>query len=687
MTSREPIDSTSSVSPMKRVDTTTIAPPFPIAPDEAGAGPIRLVPERDVVLLDGGGIATSREPWLRLEMARGVPANRWVELIYEASLVDPLARPLLRCLTTHDVKEEILPGPLFGRGVWLGKIPAKTKAIWISPTDRPGPFAFRVVGLREISFSERVVRGWRPRYTLLAIGYSLAGRLVLAELHFRRTLMSTPLGSYRSWRESRRREPDWGGLDALPAAAAQGPHIRVVLPESDSAAVARWLSRLRTQPWPHWSLAARADGSVAPQEGVIALESGASLLDCLADLEPRDLVVLARPDEEWAPEALAIAGAAALRDDSDLFYADEESAGQGATPHLKPDWSPILAQSIDLIGRAWFARVGWARAAIGELATAHLVGMQMRVSAGARVTHISRILLTVAGAPAAARRRAAAPPPARRGHPCASIVIPIRDRVDLLRPCLESLMHPGRESDFEVIIVDNDSRRPATRAYLAEIMLDARFRLLERPGSFNFSALCNDAAAEARAETLVFLNNDTLALSSDWLERLIAWTPLPSVGAVGAKLVFPDGTIQHAGVIMGVDGHANHFERSIAPDQTGYFQRIDVPHEISAVTGACLAVAKAKFDAIGGFDAQNLPVEFSDVDLCLRLTERGWTSMLDPSAVLIHHQAATRKASRNQECRYAREAAYFKARWRHRLRADPYFHPALSLDWHWAALA
>jgi GT2 family glycosyltransferase len=238
-----------------------------------------------------------------------------------------------------------------------------------------------------------------------------------------------------------------------------------------------------------------------------------------------------------------------------------------------------------------------------------------------------------------------------------------------------------------VIVVDNGSRQEATHAYFAEIARDARFRVLERPGPFNYSALCNDAAAEARADTLVFLNNDTRAQSPDWLERLIAWTPLPSVGAVGAKLIFPDGTIQHAGVIVGVDGHANHFERRNPPNKPGYFQRLDVPHEISAVTGACLAVAKGKFDAIGGFDAQNLPVEFSDIDLCLRLTERGWASLLEPSAVLIHEEAATRKASHAQERRYSREVAYFKARWRHRLRADPYFHAALSLDWHGAALA
>jgi GT2 family glycosyltransferase len=656
---------------------------LPYSPGETGADAVALVPERDVIGLDGARIATSKEPWLRLSIAGRVPANCWIELTYEASLLEPLARPLLRCLTADDVKEEILPGPLFGRAVWLGKIPPKTREIWISPTDRPGPFTFRVVGLREISLAERLARGWRPRHTFFALYFGLVGQSFRAERHFRRTLMSTPLESYQPWRETRRRPPNWRGLDALPAAAAQGPHIRVVLTEAaDGAAIARWLSRLRAQPWPRWSLAASFDERAAPEAGVVRLAPGATFGASLADLEPRDLVLLAQPEEEWAPEALAIAGAAALRDNSDLFYADEENEG-GVTPRLKPDWSPILAQSIDLIGRAWFARVGWAAAAMGELSSAELVARPMRVGADARVTHISRVLL--AGAPAAKFQSAVTSPSAPRARPSASIVIPTRDRVDLLRRCVESFV--GGESDFEVIIVDNGSRRQATHAYFAEIARDPRFRVLERPGPFNYSALCNDAAAEARADTLVFLNNDTRALSPGWLERLIAWTPLPSVGAVGAKLIFPDGTIQHAGVIVGVDGHANHFERRNASNKPGYFQRLDVPHEISAVTGACLAVAKGKFDAIGGFDAQNLPVEFSDIDLCLRLTERGWASLLEPSAVLIHEESATRRTTHAQERRYSREVSYFKARWRHRLRADPYFHAALSLDWHGAALA
>lgn len=228
--------------------------------------------------------------------------------------------------------------------------------------------------------------------------------------------------------------------------------------------------------------------------------------------------------------------------------------------------------------------------------------------------------------------------------------------------------------------------RPGVLAYLRALDRDPRFRVLERPGPFNFSRLCNAGAAEARAPTLVFLNNDIEAPASDWLDLLVGWAGLPTIGAVGAKLVYPDGRLQHAGVVLGIDGHVNHFERFRPPDDPGFFGRINFPHEISAVTGACLAVEKRKFDAVGGFDEVNLPVEFSDIDLCLRLAERGWTALIEPAALLVHREAASRKIWRSQEKRYAGQVAYFKERWRNRLRDDPYFHPALSLDWHTAAL-
>jgi GT2 family glycosyltransferase len=663
-----------------------MAPPSRFSPEAPVTDGIPLVPERDVVVGDDGGlIATSREPWLRLVLDGGASLDRWVELIYDASLLAPLARPLLRCLTPHGVKDEILPGPMFGRAIWLGMIPARTSAIWISPTDQPGPFRFHVVGLRGVRLAELARRGLRlrPGHTLLGLGLGLAGQSFLAERLFRRALMATPLKDYPRWRELRRRAPAWDGLDALPAEAAQGPHIRVILPHADATAIARWLDRLRAQPWPNWSLAAPFEREPTPGE-VFALAEGAPLRAALSDLEARDLVVLARPGESWADEALAIAGAAALRDDADLYYADEDGVGAGSPPRLKPDWSPLLAQSVDLVGRAWFARVGWARDGLGDRAPGEIFDLPIRGGPDFKATHIRRVLFTGAARQRAARL--ALRPPASSAPPSATVIIPTRDRVDLLRECCASLTRVPAGVDFEVVVVDNDSREASTRAYFAELERDTRFRVLARPGPFNFSALCNAAATEARTQTLVFLNNDAEAVSNCWLERLISWTLVPAIGAVGAKLLFPNKRLQHAGVIVGIDGHACHFEHNAAGDTLGYFGRLDVPHELSAVTGACLAVARAKFDAVGGFDAVNLPVEYCDIDLCLRLAERGWGALLEPAAVLIHHESATRKASLMQERRYAAQVAYFKSRWRRRLRQDPYFHPALSLDWHGPAL-
>ena len=600
----------------------------------------------------------------------------WIELIYDVGLTDVVTRPLLRCVMPDGSRDEILPGAMLGRAFWVGKIPATTTAILISPVTAPGPFAFRVVAARRLSVAQLAARGWRsrPKYVLLGLGNRLIGDSFLSERHFRRALHSTPIKSYPRWAEARRRPPEWDGFDALPPACATGPHIRVIAASSEPNFLAHLTAQLRAQPWPHWSLAAPASNAT---EGVLGFEKGARLADCLAGLGRRDLVLAMRPGEEWAPETLAAAGVAALRDISDVYYSDQELNIEGGL-RLKPDWSPILARSTDLIGRGWIARADWASEAIGARRATEIGDHPLPVDTDQpRATHLRRVLVR-----GAALRTSAEPVPPRpsatvtaKGEPCATIIIPTRDRVDLLRNCVQSLQRVEGRADFEMVVVDNGSEDTATLAYLDEIARDGRFRVLKRPGPFNFSALCNAGADQARADILVFLNNDTEAISAHWLERLIAWTVLPSIGAVGAKLLYPNGRLQHAGIVLGVDGHATHFERFRPPDEPGFFGRVNLPHEVSAVTGACLAVEKAKFDAVDGFDAANLPVEFSDIDLCLRLAERGWTALVEPAAVLIHHEAASRKVWRSQEQRYAGQVAYFKSRWRQRAPRRSLFPP------------
>ena len=182
------------------------------------------------------------------------------------------------------------------------------------------------------------------------------------------------------------------------------------------------------------------------------------------------------------------------------------------------------------------------------------------------------------------------------------------------------------------------------------------------------------------APFLVFLNDDVEALAPDWLGRLLAYAAEPGVGAVGAKLLYPDGRLQHGGVVLGLDGFAGHAQRVVEADDPGYLGALAWPREVAAVTGACLAVEARKFFEIGGFDEARLPIEYNDIDLCLRLSEAGYVSVFEPRARLMHRESASRGANRWLDARYAGEHAFFRERWATRLRDDPYFHPALSLD-------
>ena len=161
---------------------------------------------------------------------------------------------------------------------------------------------------------------------------------------------------------------------------------------------------------------------------------------------------------------------------------------------------------------------------------------------------------------------------------------------------------------------------------------------------------------------------------------MLQFAATADVGAVGAKLYYPDGRLQHGGVVLGLDGFAGHVQRAAAADDPGYLGMLAWPREVAAVTGACLAVEARKFFEVGGFDEARLPIEYNDIDLCLRLAERGYKSVFEPRAQLMHRESASRGGNPRLDSRYAAEHGYFRERWAHRLRDDPYFHPALSLD-------
>ncbi|SDN61047.1 Glycosyltransferase, GT2 family [Methylobacterium phyllostachyos] len=265
-------------------------------------------------------------------------------------------------------------------------------------------------------------------------------------------------------------------------------------------------------------------------------------------------------------------------------------------------------------------------------------------------------------------------------RPLASLIVPTRDRLDLLRPCLDSLRSCTDWPNLEVLVCDNDSREPETLAYLRALEGEGRGHVVPCPGPFNFAAMNNAAAARARGRLLVFVNNDVEAFRPDWLMLMAREALRPGVGAVGAKLLDGEGRIQHGGIVLGTGGLVTHGHRHFPGDAAGYGAALRATHAVSAVTAACLMVEAEKFRTVGGFDAEAFPVDFNDVDLCLRLNAAGYRTLLVPAAVLHHREAASRRWTPEARTRHAREVAALKERWGPLLAQDPHYHPGFDPD-------
>ncbi len=264
--------------------------------------------------------------------------------------------------------------------------------------------------------------------------------------------------------------------------------------------------------------------------------------------------------------------------------------------------------------------------------------------------------------------------------PLVSIIVPTRDAHALIRTCVESLMQKTSYARFEVLVVDNQSADPAVLAYFNELAARPAVRVLRYDRPFNYSAINNFAAREARGEMLCLLNNDTEVISPDWLEEMAGHLVQPGVGVVGAKLLFPDGRVQHAGDAVGPRGCADHMHFRIDRSAPGYCGRAALAHEVSAVTGACLLTWKHLYEQCGGLNERSLAVAFNDVDYCLRVQEAGERVIFTAHAELFHHQSATRgsDASLRRWLRTRSEVKYLRRSWRERLRHDPYYNPNLS---------
>ena len=264
--------------------------------------------------------------------------------------------------------------------------------------------------------------------------------------------------------------------------------------------------------------------------------------------------------------------------------------------------------------------------------------------------------------------------------PLASILIPTRDRAPLLRQCVAGLLGRTAYPAIEVLIVDNDSREAETFALFDTLMQDSRVRVIKQGGPFNWSALNNHAVRAMRGEVAVLLNNDTDVIDPAWLSEMVAHAMRPDVGVVGAKLLYRDGTVQHAGIVLGPNGRGSHIWRHAAGDAPGHNNQLAAVRTMSAVTGACLAFRREVFDEVGGIEQETLKVTWSDVDLCLRVQRAGYRVVWTPHALLYHLELASRGSDDAPEAmlRYKREQAYMRRTWGAALDRDPFFSPSLK---------
>ncbi len=265
--------------------------------------------------------------------------------------------------------------------------------------------------------------------------------------------------------------------------------------------------------------------------------------------------------------------------------------------------------------------------------------------------------------------------------PKVSIIIPTRDQVDILRVCVESILRKTRYPDFEIIIVDNNSQHEHSHTYFRTVSHDKRVRVVADSRPFNFSALNNKAVAECSGEMVAFVNNDIEVISPEWLGEMVSYAARPEVGAVGARLLYPNGLLQHGGIILGIGGIAGHNHKGRPRHDVGYFNRIILPQNLSAVTAACMVVRRDVFNEVGGFDEEKLSVAFNDVDLCLRIREHGYLNVYDPYAECYHHESVSRGYETTPEKfnRFEGEIETMKTRWADVLLEDPYYNPNLTL--------
>lgn len=526
--------------------------------------------------------------------------------------------------------------------------------------------------------------------------------------------------AYEHWVATGRIRTNHPLLDRL-AETSPAPSINVVIASRNSPeAMEKTRTSLHAQMRTARQVVTRATGDALTT--VLGHEPAPwTLLLCEGDVLETDALMLLE-------QALALKATAETR----VVYFDHDEmdeSGRLSNPHLKPDFNHDLLLSAPYMGRAILVRTSWAcehstpPGSYLDLPQAYRLALQaLRESGAAGFLHVPAVIahltlaipavfastgeiwqalaeiLTAHVADAAPGSRVTEGPtpgtfqllyPLTQA-PLVSIVIPTRDQLPFLSRCIESLLAKTSYPNIEILVVDNDSETPEAREFLAGLtQLGAEnIRVLSAPGAFNFSRMNNLAVQQARGEFILMLNNDTAALQPDWLTHMVSNALRKDVGIVGARLLYPDGRLQHAGVILGLRGPAEHPFLGLPATEPGYQFRAQVQQNFSAVTAACLLVSKSLYQSVGGLDETAFGVSYNDIDFCLRVGQTGKRIVWTPLATLLHEGSASQKRSIEATtvelkiARFTREQANMYQRWPQLIANDPAYNPNLSLAMH-----
>jgi GT2 family glycosyltransferase len=538
---------------------------------------------------------------------------------------------------------------------------------------------------------------------------------------------------YESWCE--RREPAQIALaEQSVAQLARRPLISVIVVAGNAseAELHASIESLADQSYPEWELCIR-EGDVSLQPLVTqwveqyewdgqririvpapAMQGTAQVLGAALERAEGEFVALLTPGDVLAPHALAeVACRANTSADFDVLYVDEDhldAKGRRIQPFFKPDWSPDLLRTCNYWGEFLVVRTSLLREVGGEgagLMGLHAHDLALRLSERtARIAHLARILVhrrvgvassleSVTAAQAGLGRLVVTEHLKRMGEagevdlspsgffrvryplqgtPRVSIIVPFKDKPELLKTLVSSLFQYTRYENLELLLISNNSTQPETFALL-EQLTDPRIRKLTWNHPFNYSAINNFGVQHATGELLLFLNNDIEVIESGWLEELMSQVQRPEIGVVGPRLLYPNGTLQHVGVVLGQQGFAGHAFAGLPPNASSAQGRADWTRNYLAVTGACLMMRRDVFERIGGYD-ESFIVCGSDVELCLRAVQHELRVVYTPHCTLVHHESVTRRADAIPENDFWRSFVAYRP---YLTGGDPFYNDNLSL--------